>query len=168
MQIIRVPNMVRQDNCKELGWSLSFRYDSVACWIGFQVMTNIDLNEMQGIRKHFDDLQGLFQRYLPNVDPDLIYDLLARLRENPCVTPTYTLEIYTKKEVDSAKTIEFIYKITGAMATVYDNGTHYVTNQKLSLDTLKNISNLKDIIEITGAPTTLGCWFSDSIKRGGI
>jgi hypothetical protein len=131
-------------------------------------MTNIDLYEMQRIRRHFDELQGLFQRYLPNVDPDLIYDLLNRLRENPGVTPTYTLEIYTKKDVDSAKTSEFIYKIMGAMATVYDNGTHYVINQELSLDMLKNISDLKGIIEITGAPTTLGCWFSDSIKRGGI
>ena len=131
-------------------------------------MTNNDFSEMERIRKHFDDLQGLFQSYLPNVDPDLIYDLLTIERENPGVTPTYTLEIYTKKEVDSAKTLDFIYKITGAMATIYDNGTHYVTNQKLSLDTLKNISDLEGIIEITGAPTTLGCWFSDSIRRGGI
>lgn len=131
-------------------------------------MTNIELNEMQRIRRHFDDLQDLFQRYLPNVDTDLIYDLLTRLRENPGVTPTYTLEIFTRIEVDFAKMIDFIYKITGAMATVYDNGTHYVTNQKLSLDTLKNISDLDGIIEITGAPTTLGCWFSDFIKRGGI
>jgi hypothetical protein len=131
-------------------------------------MTINDFNEMLRIRKHFDDLQGLFQRYLPNVDPDLIYDLLTRLRENPEVTPTYTLEIYTKKEVDSVKTLSLLYEITGAIATIYDNGTHYVTNQKLSLDTLKNISDLKGIIEITGAPTTLGCWFSDSIRRRGI
>ncbi|MGB7632886.1 MAG: hypothetical protein WBL68_04120 [Nitrososphaeraceae archaeon] len=131
-------------------------------------MSNTYFKEIQRIRKHFDDLQGLFQRYLPNVDPDLIYDLLTRLRENPSVTPTYTLEVYTKKEVDSAKMIDFMYKITGSMATVYDNDTHYVTNQKLRLDILKSISEMKDIIEITGAPTTLGCWFSDSIKRGGI
>lgn len=131
-------------------------------------MSNTYIKEIQRIRKHFDDLQGLFQRYLPNVDPDLIYDLLTRLRENPSVTPTYTLEVYTKKEVDSAKMIDFMYKITGSMATVYDNDTHYVTNQKLRLDILKSISEMKDIIEITGAPTTLGCWFSDSIKRGGI
>jgi hypothetical protein len=131
-------------------------------------MTINDFNEMLRIRKHFDDLQGLFQRYLPNVDPDLIYDLLTRLRENPEVTPTYTLEIYTKKEVDSVKTLSLLYEITGAIATIYDNGTHYVTNQKLSLDTLKNISDLKGIVEITGAPTTLGCWFSDSIRRRGI
>ena len=131
-------------------------------------MSNTYFREIQRIRKHFDDLQGLFQRYLPNVDPDLIYDLLTRLRENPSVTPTYTLEVYTKKEVDSTKMIDFMYKITGSMATVYDNGTHYVTNQKLTLDILKSISEMKDTIEITGAPTTLGCWFSDSIKRGGI
>jgi hypothetical protein len=131
-------------------------------------MTSNDSNEMLRIMKCFDDLQGLSQRYLPNVDPDLIYDLLTRLRENPEIVPTYTLEIYTKQEVDSAKTLDFIYKITGAMATIYDNGTHYVTNQKLSLDMLKNISDLKGIIEITGAPTTLGCWFSDSIRRRGI
>jgi len=99
-------------------------------------MSNIDFNEMQRVRRQFEELQSLFQKYLPNVDPDLIYDLLTRLRENPSITPTYTLEVYTKKEVDSAKMIDFIYKITGAMATVYDNGTHYVTNQKLSLDML--------------------------------
>ncbi|MGB8087422.1 MAG: hypothetical protein WCF07_14135, partial [Nitrososphaeraceae archaeon] len=86
-------------------------------------MSNTYFREIQRIRKHFDDLHGLFQRYLPNVDPDLIYDLLTRLRENPSVTPTYTLEVYTKKEVDSAKMIDFMYKITGSMATVYDNGT---------------------------------------------
>ena len=131
-------------------------------------MSIIDRNEMQGIRRRFDDLQGLFQRYLSNVDPDLVYDLLIRLRESPCVLPTYTLEVYTNKEVDSVDTVDLIYKITGAMAVVYDNGTHYVTNQKLSLDMLKRISDLKGVIEITGAPTTLGCWFSASIKRGGI
>lgn len=131
-------------------------------------MSNVDFNEMQRVRKQFEQLQSLFQKYLPNVDPDLIYDLLTRLRENPSITPTYTLEVYTEKEVDSAKTVDFIYKITGAMATVYDNGTHYVINQKLSLNILKNISDLKSIIEITGAPTTLGCWLSDTVKRGGI
>lgn len=120
---------------------------------------------MLRLRRHFDDLQGLFHRYLHNVDPDLVYVLLTRLRENPRVTPTYTLEIYTKKEVDPAKTIDLIYRITGKMATVYDS---LVTNQKLSLNMLKNLSDLDGIVEITGAPTTLGCWFSDSIKRGGI
>jgi hypothetical protein len=125
----------------------------------------MDSNEMQTLRKQFDDLLDLFHRYLPNVDPDLIYDLLTRLEESPGTAPAFTLEVFTKKEVNSAKTIDSIYKITGAMATVYDDGTHYVINQKLSLDILKRISNLDGIVQITGAPTTIGCWFSDSLKR---
>jgi hypothetical protein len=131
-------------------------------------MSNTILPEMQRIRKQFDDLQNMFQNYLPKVDPDLIYDLLIRLRENPTITPTYTLEIFTKPGVDSKAARDYVYKITGTVPTVYDNGTHYVTNQKLTLEMLKEISHPKDVIEVTGAYTTLGCWFSDSIKRGGI
>jgi hypothetical protein len=51
------------------------------------------------------------------------------------------------------------------MAMVYDDNTHYVTNQKLSLVMLKKISDMDGVIEITGAHTTSGCWFSDAIKR---
>jgi hypothetical protein len=107
-------------------------------------MSNVDFNEMQRVRKQFEQLQSLFQKYLPNVDPDLIYDLLARLRENPGTTPTYTLEVYTEKDVDSAKTIDFIYKITGAMATVYDNGTHYVIKSKIIFKYIKEYFRLEE------------------------
>lgn len=131
-------------------------------------MSNIDLDGMQKITNQFNNLLTLFQMYLPNVDPDLIYDLLTRLRDNPGIAPAYTIEIYTEKDVDSAKTIDSIYKITGAMAIVYDDNTHYVINQKLTLNMLKKILDMDEVIEITGAPTTLGCWFSDSIKRRGI
>jgi hypothetical protein len=129
------------------------------------MMPNIDLDGIRKIINQFDTLLSLFQIYLPNVDPDLIYDLLMRLRDNPGITPIYTLEVYTGKEVDLTRTIDFIYKITGAMAMVYDDNTHYVTNQKLSLVMLKKISDMDGVIEITGAHTTSGCWFSDAIKR---
>lgn len=132
------------------------------------MMPDIEPDGMQKIANQFDSLQTLFQIYLPNVDPDLIYDLLIRLRDNPGMTPAYTIEVYTRKQLDSTKTIEFIYKITGAMAMVYDDNTHYVINQKLTLRMLKRISDMDGVVEITGAPTTLGCWFSDSIKRRGI
>lgn len=132
------------------------------------MMPDITSVKLQKIRREFDDLQSLFQKYLPKVDPDLIYDLLTRLRENSSVAPTYTLEVYTKKGVDSAEMVDFIYKTTGAMATVYDDGTHYVTNQKLTLEMLNCLSDLKGVVEVTGAATTAGCWFSDSVKREGI
>jgi len=64
-------------------------------------MSNTILPEMRRIRKQFDDLQSMFQNYLPKVDPDLIYDILIRLRENPTIRPVYTLEVFTKAGVDS-------------------------------------------------------------------
>jgi hypothetical protein len=132
------------------------------------MMPNIEPDGMQKIADQFDSLQTLFQIYLPNVDPDLIYDLLTRLRDNPGTAPAFTIELYTGKQKDSTNTIEFIYKITGAMAMVYDDNTHFVINQKLTLKMLKRISDMDGVVEITGAPTTLGCWFSDPIKRRGI
>jgi hypothetical protein len=36
---------------------------------------------------------------------------------------------------------------------IYDNGTHYVTNQQLTLDILKEISDSEDVIEVTGEYT---------------
>jgi hypothetical protein len=131
-------------------------------------MSNTNFSEMQRIRKQFDNLQNMFQKYLPKVDPDLIYDLLIHLRESPTVTPMYTLEVFTKPGVDSKAARDFIHKKTGTVPTVYGNGTHYVTNQKLTLEILKEISDSKDVIEVTGASTNIGCWFSDSVKRGGI
>jgi hypothetical protein len=35
------------------------------------------------------------------------------------------------------------------MSAIYDNGTHYVTNQKLTLEMLKEISDSKDVMEVT-------------------
>ena len=93
---MRAADMVKH-KCGASDNSFFIRENIVASYrIGFYAMTRNDLIEMLRIRKHFDDLQGLFQRYLPNVDPDLIYDLLTRLRENPDIIPTYTLEIYTR------------------------------------------------------------------------
>ena len=36
------------------------------------------------------------------------------------------------------------------MSAIYDNGTHYVTNQKLTLEMLKEISNCDDVLEVAG------------------
>ena len=33
---------------------------------------------------------------------------------------------------------------------VYDKGTHYVTNQKLTLEILKEISDCEDVLEVAG------------------
>jgi hypothetical protein len=44
----------------------------------------------------------------------------------------------------------YIFEKTGMMPALYDHGTHFVTNQKLTLQILKEISDSDDVIEVTG------------------
>jgi hypothetical protein len=105
------------------------------------------------IKKRFEELQNKYQAYLPKVDPDLIHDLLTRQQENPQVTPIYMLEVFTKPGIDSQAARNYIFEKTGMVAAIYDHGTHYVTNQKLTLETLKEISNSEDVLEVAGEYT---------------
>jgi hypothetical protein len=61
------------------------------------------------------------------------------------------VEVFTKEGVDSEKAKEYIYQKTGMMPAVFDHGTHYVTNQVLSLDMLKEISDSDDVLEVRGS-----------------
>ena len=63
------------------------------------------------------------------------------------------LEVFTKEGIDSQKAKDFIFHKTGMMPAIYDDGTHYVTNQKLTLETLKEISDSGDVLEVTGEYT---------------
>jgi hypothetical protein len=62
----------------------------------------------------------------------------------------YTLEVFTRKGTDVQKAREYIFQKTGMISAVYDKGTHYVTNQKLTLQMLKEISDSEDVLEVTG------------------
>jgi hypothetical protein len=42
-------------------------------------------------------------------------------------------------------------KKTGMAPAIFDNGTHYVTNQILTLEMLKEISDSEDVVEIHGS-----------------
>jgi hypothetical protein len=117
------------------------------------------MSEILDIKKRFEELQNKYQAYLPKVDPDLIHDLLTRQQENPQVTPIYMLEVFTKPGIDSQAARNYIFEKTGMVAAVYDHGTHYVTNQKLTLETLKEISNSEDVLEVAGEYTGgIGGW----------
>ncbi len=45
------------------------------------------------------------------------------------------------------------------MPTIYNQGTHFVTDQKLTLEKLKEISDSDDVLEVTGEYT--GSWASN-------
>ena len=109
--------------------------------------------EMLEIKDQFLELQKKYQKYLPKVDPELIDDLLLRQMENPGVTAIYMVEAFTKPGLDTQEVRSYIIDKTGMSPAIYDNGTHYVTNQKLTLEILKEISESEDVIEVTGEYT---------------
>ncbi|MDQ5843235.1 MAG: hypothetical protein M3286_07080 [Thermoproteota archaeon] len=39
------------------------------------------------------------------------------------------------------------------MPAIYDHGTHFVTEQKITLEILKEISDRDDVVEVTGEYT---------------
>jgi len=107
--------------------------------------------ELQALRMQRRKLQSIYTQILPKVVPGLIGDLLSREREYGLSNaPMYTIEVFTKKGIDQEEAKIYIFEKTGMVPAVYDNGTHYVTNQRLTLQILKEISNCEDVLEITG------------------
>ena len=109
-----------------------------------------EVNRIQEIRIVFQGLQTLYDTYLPKVDPMLIHDLLVRERQSDKGMPFYMVEIFTKPGTDSTKIKDNIFNKTGMIPAVYDNGTHYVTNQRLNLEMLKELSDSESVLEVTG------------------
>jgi hypothetical protein len=107
-------------------------------------------SELQEMRLVFRGLQTLYETYLPKVDPILIHDLLVREHEKSERAPFYMVEIFTRPETDSEVMKDRIFERTGMVPAIYDKGTHYVTNQRLTLEALKEICNSDDVMEVTG------------------
>jgi hypothetical protein len=116
-------------------------------------------DELQEIRRVFRGLQTLYQLHLPKINPALIDDLLIREQEevekhNNAPTsspPFYMVEISTTKSADPEKMKNLIFKKTGLLPSVYENGTHYVANMRLTLELLKVISESEEgIVKVSG------------------
>src|SRR5687768_2485281 len=110
--------------------------------------TNID--KLHEIRIAFKGLQTLYDSYVHKIDPDLVNDLLARQQKDPNSAPFYMVEIFTKHGTDEEAKREFIIRKTGMAPAIYDKGTHYVTNQRLTLELLNELAEPEDVIKITG------------------
>jgi hypothetical protein len=106
--------------------------------------------EIKEIKRVYAGLETLYRTYFPKSDPSLIHDLLRRLQKNPNTAPIYMVEVFTKPGVDTEATKIYIFNKTGMVPAVYDKGTHYVTNHNLTLQTLKEISDSGDVLEVAG------------------
>jgi hypothetical protein len=109
-----------------------------------------EVGGLDELKDQFEELQKKYRQYLPKVDPALIDDLLLRQMENPHVTPMYMVEVFTKPGLNTEEVRQYIINKTGMSPAIYDNGTHYATNQKLTLEILREISDSEDVIEVTG------------------
>jgi len=109
--------------------------------------------QLQLLRIEYEKLHAVYKTILPKVKPALIADLLSR--EEDCHTdgkdaPMYTVEVFTKKGINSEEAKMYIIEKTGMVPSVYDRGTHYVTNQKITLEIIKEISDCDDVLEVAG------------------
>ncbi|HZL21713.1 MAG TPA: hypothetical protein VFC05_00190 [Nitrososphaeraceae archaeon] len=110
----------------------------------------LDVDKLHEIRLAFNGLQTLYDSYLSKIDPDLINDLLSRQQKDPDSAPFYMVEIFTEDGTDEDAKREFIIRKTGMAPAIYDKGTHYVTNQRLTLELLNELAEPEDVIKITG------------------
>src|SRR5215831_9389401 len=101
--------------------------------------------QIKEIIRVYAGLETLYQAYFPKTEPYLIHDLLRRLKKNPDIPPIYMVEVFTKPGVDAEAAKQYIFGKTGMVPAIYDKGTHYVTNQKLTLEILKEISVIEDL-----------------------
>jgi len=102
------------------------------------------------IRK-FEEFQKACKTILPGVNRHLIEDLILHQQQNLNTEYMYKIETFTRKYADVNKIKKAILDKTGMVPEVYD-GTHYVVNQKLTLETLREIVQCDhNILEVTGA-----------------
>ena len=106
--------------------------------------------EIKEIKRVYAGLETLYHSYFPKSNPSLIHDLQRRLQKNPNIPPIYMGEVFTKRGVNPEAAKKYIYEKTGMVRAIYDNGSLFVTNQKLTLQLLKEISDSDDVLEVAG------------------
>ena len=99
----------------------------------------------------FEEFQNACRTILPGVNRHLIENLILHQQENPNIEYMYKIETFTRKGIDVNKIKKAILDKIGMVPEVYDDGTHYVVNQKLTLETLREIVQCNhNILEVTG------------------
>ncbi|MGB7696374.1 MAG: hypothetical protein WBL46_04035 [Nitrososphaeraceae archaeon] len=114
-------------------------------------MSESTIGKLEELRTQTQNLGKAYRELFPKVDPAFVYDLILRLSENPDNNaPVYTVEVFTKEGTDPEKSKERILQTTGTIPSIYDNGTHYVSTQRMTLDMLKKLNDIDYVLEVMG------------------
>ncbi|MFZ0264083.1 MAG: hypothetical protein WAL23_10550 [Nitrososphaeraceae archaeon] len=114
-------------------------------------MSESTIGKLEELRTQTQNLGKAYRELFPKVDPAFVYDLILRLSENPeNNAPVYTVEVFTKEGTNPEKSKERILQTTGTIPAIYDNGTHYVSTQRMTLDMLKKLNDIDYVVEVMG------------------
>src|SRR5919197_662355 len=110
--------------------------------------------ELDQLKLKKKELGEAYRKTFPKVDPSLVYDLISRLQYDPAnSSPVYTLEVFTKEGTDPEKSRDHILQTTGTIPSIYDNGTHYVSTHRLTLEILKKLNDIEYVLDVMGDHT---------------
>ena len=108
-------------------------------------------SKLDELKVRTQQLGEAYRDLFPKVDPAFVYDLIIRLVMNPRDSaPIYTVEVFTKEGTNPEKSKEHILQTTGTVPSIYDNGTHYVSTHRLTLEILKKLNDIDYVLEVMG------------------
>jgi hypothetical protein len=125
------------------------------------------IDELEELKLQTAKLAETYRRIFYKVDPALVFDLVARLQQDPKNPgPLYTVEVFTKNGTDPEKSKDHILKTTGTVSSIYDKGTHYVSHHPLNLDILKKLNDIDYVLEVMGDYTGSGASIGPQHDKG--
>jgi len=113
-------------------------------------MSESTIGKLEELKTQTQNLGKAYRELFPKVDPAFVYDLILRLAETDNNTPVYTVEVFTKEGTNPEKSKERILQTTGTVPAIYDNGTHYVSTQRITLEMLKKLNDIDYVLEVMG------------------
>ena len=114
-------------------------------------MSESTIGKLEELKTQTQNLGKAYRELFPKVDPAFVYDLILRLSKNSDNnTPIYTVEVFTKEGTNPEKSKERILQTTGTVPAIFDNGTHYVSTQRMTLEMLKKLNDIDYVLEVMG------------------
>jgi hypothetical protein len=108
-------------------------------------------SKLDELRLQTQQLGEAYRELFPKVDPAFVYDLILRVSNNPeDNAPVYTVEVFTKEGTNPEKSKDHILQTTGTVPSIFDNGTHYVSTHRITLETLKKLNDIDYVLEVMG------------------
>lgn len=108
-------------------------------------------SQLDELRLLTQQLGEAYRKLFPKVDPAFVYDLISRLQQNTKDNaPIYTVEVFTKEGTNPEKSKDHIMQTTGTVPAIFDNGTHYVSTHRITLEILKKLNDIDYVEEVMG------------------